>query len=245
MRKLYIQFPYRWAESYFQLLFLFEANECRLKRCWFHLNKRPQHLRINWQVCPLQDWNRKHNLNIHTPQWAEWISKLLIRPTYFSSSLSCGGLRAWTRASSLLNVKWCNLLSGGVDKLVFSVTVMFPISHDLRRSLFPMFVSLLRHQSGGVILKTNIHRKHFSNCFCCPSVVSGFHQVCPSTRTLKPVVPSKINEWKSVKDDLFCWAIIKTVFIWEIFPSIWCRQWVWLPSLRSALEDSLFSVQKH
>lgn len=134
VRKLYIQFPYRWAESYFQLLFLFEANECRLKRCWFHLNKRPQHLRINWQVCPLQDWNRKHNLNIHTPQWAEWISKLLIRPTYFSSSLSCGGLRAWTRASSLLNVKWCNLLSGGVDKLVFSVTVMFPISHDLRRS---------------------------------------------------------------------------------------------------------------
>lgn len=135
-RKLYIQFPYKWAESYFQLLFLFEANECRLKRCWFHLNKRPQHLRINWQVCPLQSWNRKHNLNIHTSQWAEWISKLLIRPTYFSSSLSCGGLRAWTRASSLLNVKWCNLLYGGVDKLAFSVTVMYPISHDVRRSLF-------------------------------------------------------------------------------------------------------------
>lgn len=36
---------------------------------------------------------------------------------------------------SALRYKWRNLLSGGVDKLVFSVAVMFPISHDLRRRL--------------------------------------------------------------------------------------------------------------
>lgn len=66
----------------------------------------------------------------------DWMNKQIINPSHLSLSLlPVEVLRAWTRASSLLNVKWCNLLSGG-DKLVVSVAVMFPISHDVRRPLF-------------------------------------------------------------------------------------------------------------
>lgn len=89
-------------------------------------------------------------------------------PIHFSPSPYCGGLGAWTGASSLLNGKWYNLLFVGVDKLVFLVGVMLSTTHDLRR---PPFLKL---SLGSVTWmrssKANSHKRGlFSSCF--PTIV--------------------------------------------------------------------------
>lgn len=91
--------------------------------------KRPQHLHIRMQVCPLEHWDRIHDLNIQSPLRMEWIRKLII---HHDSSF-----HAFFHGEKLVVCALCV----GVDKCLLSVAAVFTISHNLFGSISWLKVS--------------------------------------------------------------------------------------------------------